>query len=68
MSIAEEARRIYCQIRYGVKKGRTELFYPLSGTLNKRTRMYKEVQGYWSDTEIDYELGIITEEECSIKK
>lgn len=39
----------------------------LSGTLNKRTRMYKEVDRYRKDAEIDYELRIINIEEYNIE-
>ena len=31
----------------------------LSGSMNKRTRMYKEITRYENDAEIDYELGVI---------
>ena len=31
----------------------------LSGSMNKRSRMYKEIIRYENDAEIDYDLGVI---------
>lgn len=66
-TIAQEARYYFNDIKYRVKKGESKFVLYMSGTLNKRTRLYKEAARYEDDAKIDYELGIISKEEYEIE-
>lgn len=69
MTIAEESRRIFAECKHFVKNRKNEKVIPYiqSGTLKKRTMMYKETDRYSKDAAIDYELGIINKEEYDIE-
>jgi hypothetical protein len=62
-TIAQETRRQFNFIKHELKKGNKNTFPYLSGTSNKRAKMYKEVSRYESDARIDYELRVINESE-----
>lgn len=62
-TVAQEAREQFNFIRCEVRKGNENVMPYLSGTLKKRSMMYKETGRYEKDAQIDYELGIITKEE-----
>ena len=66
-TIAEETRRGFAYIRNKVKAGEDNILLHFSGTMNKRTRMYKEVQRYESDAKIDRELGVISQSEYDVE-
>ena len=58
-TIAEETRRYFNYLKLKVKESDEPVELYLSGSMNKRTRMYKEITRYENDAEIDYELGVI---------
>lgn len=62
-TIAQETREQFNFIRHELKRGHENTIPYLSGTKNKRTRMYKEVNRYESDARIDYEVGAINKSE-----
>lgn len=62
-TIAQETRNQFNFIKHELKKGNENIIPHLSGTINKRTRMYKEVSRYENDARIDYELGVISKSE-----
>ena len=62
-TIAQETREQFNFIKHELKKGNENTIPYLSGTSNKRTKMYKEVSRYESDARIDYELGVINKSE-----
>lgn len=61
-NIADETRQVYNLIKFEVGKGNDNVMPYLSGTLNKRTKMYKAVERYEKDFKIDYRLGMINKE------
>ena len=58
-TIAEETRRYFNYLKLKVMESDEHVELYLSGSMNKRTRMYKEITRYENDAEIDYELGVI---------
>lgn len=66
-TISQETRKQFNFIKHEVKKGNENIMPYLSGTANKRTKMYKEVSRYESDARIDYELGVISKNEYEIE-
>ena len=58
-TIAEETRRHFNYLKLKVMESDEPVELYLSGSTNKRTRMYKEITRYKNDAEIDYELGVI---------
>ena len=58
-TIAEETRRYFNYLKLKVMESDELVELYLSGSMNKRTRMYKEITRYENDAEIDYELGVI---------
>ena len=58
-TIAEETRRYFNYLKLKVMESDEPVELYLSGSMNKRTRMYKEITRYENDAEIDYELGVI---------
>ena len=58
-TIAEEVRRDFNYLKLKVMESDEPVELYLSGSMNKRTRMYKEITRYEDDAKIDYELGII---------
>lgn len=66
-TIAQETRKHFCFLKHEVKKGNENILVYLSGTMQKRTKMYKEIYRYESDAKIDYELGIISKDEYEIE-
>lgn len=69
MTIAEESRRIFAECKHFVKTRKNEKVLPYiqSGTVKKRTMMYREASRYSKDAAIDFELGIITKEEYDVE-
>ena len=59
-TVAEETRRHFNYLKLKVIESDEPVELYLSGSMNKRTRMYKEIIRYAKDAEIDYELGIIS--------
>ena len=59
ITVAVESRRVFADLKLNVKLGKKNIMPYLSGTQIKKTKMYKEVERYKKDAEIDYELGII---------
>lgn len=66
-SIAQETRKQFNFIKHEVRKGNEKIMPYLSGSMQKRTKMYKEVARYESNAKIDYELGIISKEEYTVE-
>lgn len=62
MTISEESRRLFNDCKHNAKKGVDVIPY-VSGTINKRTRMYKIAARYKEDADIDFELGVINKDE-----
>lgn len=62
-TIAQETRKYFCYLKNEVKNGNEQVLLHLSGTMQKRARMYKELFRYENDAKIDYELGILAEDE-----
>ena len=58
-TIAEETRRYFNYLKLKVMESDEPVELYLSGSMNKRTRMHKEITKYENDAEIDYELGVI---------
>ena len=58
-TIAEETRKCFNYLKLKVMESDEPVELYLSGSMNKRTRMYKEITRYENDAEIDYELGVI---------
>ena len=58
-TIAEETRRNFNYLKLKVMESDEPIELYLSGSMNKRSRMYKEITKYKNDAEIDYELGVI---------
>ena len=58
-TIAEEVRRHFNYLKLKVMESDEPIELYLSGSMNKRTRMYKEITRYEDDAKIDYELGVI---------
>ena len=67
MTITEESRKLFDECKHIIKKGIEDLVPYVSGSANKRTRMYNMVKRYREDAEIDFELGIINKEEYDIE-
>lgn len=67
MTISEESRRLFSDCKHNAKRGIENVVPYVSGSMNKRTRMYKMAQRYREDAEIDFELGVINQEEYSIE-
>ena len=63
ITVAEESRRVFADLKLSVKLGKKNIMPYLSGTQIKKTKMYKEVKRYREDAEIDYELGVIKKDE-----
>lgn len=66
-TIAQETRKHFCYLKHEIQKGNEKILVYLSGTMQKRTKMYKEIYRYESDAKIDFELGIISKEEYEIE-
>ena len=66
-TIAQETRRYFNYLKLKVMENDEHVELYLSGSMNKRTRMYKEVTRYESDAKIDYELGVIDTEEYNLE-
>lgn len=66
-TIVQETRRYYNQLKRHLMAGDEKIILYLSGSMNKRTRMYKEIQRYESNAKIDYELGIIDKDEYNLE-
>ena len=60
-SIAQETREQYNAIKFNISRGIENTIPYLSGTMNKRTRMYKEVARYEEYAKVDHDLGVITD-------
>ena len=58
-TIAEETKRNFNYLKLKVMESDEPVELYLSGSMNKRTRMYKEITRYKNNAEIDYELGVI---------
>ena len=58
-TITEEVRRYFNYLKIKVMESDEPVELYLSGSMNKRTRMYKEIIRYENDAEIDYDLGVI---------
>ena len=58
-TIKEEVRRYFNYLKIKVMESDEPVELYLSGSMNKRTRMYKEIIRYENDAEIDYDLGVI---------
>lgn len=67
MTISEESRKLFNECKHNVKRGIENVVPYVSGSMNKRTRMYKMVQRYREDAEIDFELGVINQKEYNIE-
>ena len=68
MTVSEESRRIFVECKQYVTNGKNHVIPFIGcGTVNKRTRMYKECKRYRDDAEIDFELGVIDEKEYKIE-
>lgn len=66
-TIAQETREHFNFIKKQIKRGNENTIPYLSGTINKRTKMYKETKRYFDDAKIDYELGVIDKEEYELE-
>lgn len=66
-TIAEETREKFCFLKMQIKNGNENTIPYLSGSMNKRARMYKETKRYFDDARIDYELGAIDKEEYELE-
>ena len=66
-TIAQESRRYFNYLKLKVMESDEHIELYLSGSMNKRTRMYKEVTRYARDAKIDYELGIIDTGEYNLE-
>lgn len=66
-NISQETRKNFNLIKHEVEKGNENIMPYLSGTINKRTKMYKEAARYESDARIDYELGVISKTEYDVE-
>ena len=62
-TIAQETREQFNFIKREIKNGREDVIPYMSGTCNKRTRMYREAKWSKEDADIDFELGVITKDE-----
>lgn len=67
-TIAQETRRGYAYLKQKVKDGDNKVMLHFSGSMRKRTMMFLELFRYESDSKIDFELGIISEEEYLMEK
>lgn len=67
MTISEESRRLFNDCKHRVERGIENVVPYVSGSMNKRTRMYKMAKRYREDAEIDFELGVINQEEYNIE-
>lgn len=67
MTIVEESRRYFNECKHLVKKGDENTVPYVSGTKNKKNRMYRMAQRYREDADIDFELGVIKQEEYNIE-
>lgn len=67
-TIAQETRRGYAYLKQKVKDGDNKVMLHFSGSMRKRTMMFQELFRYESDSKIDFELGIISEEEYLMEK
>lgn len=63
LTIEQETRRLFSNMKLEVKIGKENLLHHIVGTKNKRTRMYKLADRYRNDAIIDFELGVINKEE-----
>ena len=66
-TIADETRRNFNYLKLKVMESDEPIELYLSGSMNKRTRMYKEITRYENDAEIDYELGVIDTGEYNLE-
>ena len=66
-TIAEEVRRNFNYLKLKVLESDEPVELYLSGSMNKRTRMYKELTRYENNAEIDYELGVIDTVEYNLE-
>lgn len=62
-TVAQETREQFNFIKHEIRKGREDVIPYMSGTCNKRTRMYREAKRYKEDADIDFELGVISKDE-----
>ena len=62
-TVAQETREQFNFIKHEIRKGREDVIPHMSGTCNKRTRMYREVKRYREDADIDFKLGVISKDE-----
>ena len=67
MTISEESRQLFNDCKHIVEQGIENVVPYVSGTMDKRTRMYKIAQRYRKDAAIDFELGIINQEEYKVE-
>lgn len=67
MTTREESRRLFNECKHLVKKGLENTVPYVSGTLEKKRRMYKNAERYREDAVIDFELGVINQEEYNIE-
>ena len=67
-TIAQETRWGYAYLKQKVKDGDNKVMLHFSGSMRKRTMMFQELFRYESDSKIDFELGIISEEEYLMEK
>lgn len=67
-TIAQETRRGYAYLRQKVKDGDNKVMLYFLVSMRKRTMMFQELYRYESDSKIDFELGIISEEEYQMEK
>lgn len=51
-TIAQETRKNFCYLKQELKKGNEKILLSLSGTMQKRTKMYKEIYRYESDAKL----------------
>ena len=65
--IEEEVRRYFNYLKLKVMESDEPIELYLSGSMNKRTRMYKEITRYENDAKIDYELGVIDFSEYNLE-
>lgn len=65
MTVSEESRRLFNTCKHNAKRELDVIPY-ISGTKNKRTRMYKMAARYREDAEIDFELGVINKDEYDL--
>lgn len=66
-TIARETREQFNFIKHELKRGNENIMPYLSGTMKKRTMMYKETYRYEENAKIDYELGVIGKNEYEIE-